>query len=69
VQGYWRRDFEPFLAYHRISRTVEGYQQWLRQWVLEVPDREHYLGMLGTQALDRLRVRDARPAAVANFAP
>jgi glutaconate CoA-transferase subunit A len=69
VQGYWRRDFEPFLAYHRISRTVEGYQQWLREWVLEIADRRHYLAKMGTQALERLRVRETRPAAVANFAP
>lgn len=69
VQGYWRRDFEPFLSYHRISRTVEGYHQWLREWVLEVRDRDHYLEKLGADAVDRLRVRDLQPAAVANFAP
>src|SRR5207237_5865419 len=34
VQGYWRRDFEPFLRYHQISRSVEGFQSWLREWVL-----------------------------------
>lgn len=69
VQGYWRRDFEPFLQYHRESRTVEGFQRWLKEWVLEIPDRQAYLRRMGDSALDRLRVRDQRLAAPANFAP
>jgi glutaconate CoA-transferase, subunit A len=69
VQGYWRRDFEPFLSYHRASRTVEGYQEWLKDWVLGVSDRARYLVQLGTAAITRLRVREQRLAAPANFAP
>ena len=69
VQGYWRRDFEPFLAYHRMSRTPEGFQSWLREWVLDLPDRPAYLQHMGEAALVRLRVSDRRPAAEANFAP
>ena len=69
VQGYWRRDFDPFLRYHRESRTVEGFDAWLRQWVLELPDRQGYLRHMGRDAVERLRVRDQRPAAAANFAP
>jgi glutaconate CoA-transferase subunit A len=69
IQGYWRRDFEPFLRYHRESRTVEGFQAWLREWVLDIPDRQAYLRHMGADAAARLRVRDQRPAAVANFAP
>jgi glutaconate CoA-transferase, subunit A len=69
VQGYWRRDFEPFLAYHRISRTSEGFQSWLREWVLDLPDRAAYLRHMGDPVLERLRVTDRRLAAEANFAP
>ena len=69
VQGYWRRDFQPFLDYHRTSRTVDGLTAWLRQWVLEIPDRRTYLERLGPQARERLAVRDQRLAAAANFAP
>jgi len=69
VQGYWRRDFEPFLAYHRISRTTEGFQAWLREWVLDLPDRLAYLRHMGEAALARLRVTDQRLAAETNFAP
>lgn len=69
VQGYWRRDIEPFLSYHRLSRTVEGFQAWLRAWVLDIPDRQAYLRRMGDAAADRLRVTDHRLAAAANFAP
>jgi glutaconate CoA-transferase, subunit A len=69
VQGYWRRDFEPFLRYHQVSRTVEGFEAWLREWVLDLPDRAAYLRHMGDAALERLRVRDRRLAAAANFAP
>ena len=69
VQGYWRRDFEPFLQYHRDSRTVEGFLAWLREWVLDIPDRRAYLRHMGEAAVKRLRVREQRLAAAANFAP
>jgi glutaconate CoA-transferase, subunit A len=69
IQGYWRRDFQAFLAYHRQSGTVEGFDAWLREWVLEIPDRPAYLRHMGDAALDQLRVRDRRLAASANFAP
>jgi len=68
VQGYWRRDIEPFLDYHRRSRSLDGYREWLQEWVLSVRDRRDYLARLGAR-LDPLRVREVRPAAVANFAP
>ncbi len=69
VQGYWRRDFQPFLDYHKVSRTIDGYQGWLQEWVLDVPDRRTYLQRLGRETVDRLAVRDRRLAAAANFAP
>lgn len=69
VQGYWRRDFAPFLRYHRESRTLEGFQAWLREWVLDLPDRQAYLRHMGADTVERLRVREQRPAAPANFAP
>ncbi|HSO93720.1 MAG TPA: CoA-transferase [Candidatus Dormibacteraeota bacterium] len=69
VQGYWRRDFEAFLDYHRVSRTAEGLRQWLQEWVYEMSDRAAYLDKLGPKADSRLRVRDQRLAAPANYAP
>ena len=69
VQGYWHRDFETFLTYHGLSKTAEGYQSWLKEWVLALPDRRAYLQHMGDAALERLRVSDRRLAATANFAP
>ena len=69
VQGYWRRDFETFLQYHGRSKTAQGYQSWLKEWVLDLPDRPAYLRHMGDAAVERLRVRDRRLAAAANFAP
>jgi glutaconate CoA-transferase, subunit A len=69
VQGYWRRDFETFLGYHGLSKTPEGYQSWLKEWVLDLPDRPAYLRHMGDAAVERLRVGDRRLAAAANFAP
>ena len=69
VQGYWRRDFQPFLRYHRDSRTPEGFQAWLGEWVLDIPDRQAYLRHMGEAAVQRLRVGEQRLAAPANFAP
>lgn len=69
VQGYWRRDFETFLRYHELSKTTEGYHSWLKEWVLDLPDRRAYLRHMGDAAVERLRVTDRRLAAAANFAP
>lgn len=69
VQGYWHRDFETFLRYHGLSKTAEGYQSWLKEWVLDLPDRPAYLRHMGDAAVERLRVSDRRLAAAANFAP
>jgi len=69
VQGYWRRDFETFLRYHGLSKAPDGYQSWLKEWVLELPDRPAYLRHMGDAAVERLRVSDRRLAAAANFAP
>jgi len=69
VQGYWRRDFETFLRYHQLSKTAPGYQSWLKEWVLDLPDRPAYLRHMGDAAVQRLRVSDRRLAAAANFAP
>lgn len=69
VQGYWRRDFEAFLAYHRQSKTRDGFEAWLREWVLDRADRHDYLHHMGDATVARLRVVEHRLAAPANFAP
>ncbi|HEX6547858.1 MAG TPA: CoA-transferase [Candidatus Dormibacteraeota bacterium] len=43
LQGFWKRDHEAHREYAQRSRTAEGFAEWLREWVLEMPDRRAYL--------------------------
>lgn len=47
VPGRHGRDHEAFGAYHEASRTREGFERWLEEWVLSVPDRAAYLEQVG----------------------
>jgi len=64
VQGYWKRDHAFMRVYGERSRTAEGFQGWLRDWVLSVPDRSAYLRKLD---LESLRIRRPRPAAPVDY--
>ena len=57
VQGFFRRDHAFYRDYADQSRTVDGYQAWLKRWVLEVPDRATYLNLIN---LDPLRIKRNR---------
>jgi glutaconate CoA-transferase, subunit A len=43
LQGFWRRDHGHYRDYAARSRTRAGYEDWLAEWVLGVPDRQAYL--------------------------
>ena len=51
LQGYWRRDHAAYRDYARRSRTPEGYEDWLEEWVLRVADRKEYMSRVDTAAL------------------
>ena len=51
LQGFWRRDHAAHREYGERSRTAEGFAAWLKEWVLDVPDRAAYLRKLDTDAL------------------
>lgn len=57
VQGYYRRHHEFFERFHADSRTVEGNRAWLDRWVYGVSDWKSFLGLVGADTLERLRVR------------
>ena len=67
VPGYYRRDHGFYEEYHRLTRTEEGFHRWLRDWVLDVPDREGYLRRLGPRWRELRRVRPA-PAEPVDYA-
>jgi glutaconate CoA-transferase, subunit A len=51
VQGYFNRDHAFYRDYAAASRTLDGFEAWLKRWVLDVPDRSTYLSRLDLQAL------------------
>jgi len=54
VQGYYRRDHEAYAAYHRATKTAEGYAAWRAEWVDGVPDLAGYLSRLGNERVASL---------------
>jgi glutaconate CoA-transferase subunit A len=49
VQGYYDRDNKAYLAWDQLSRTQEGVEAWLDEWVYGVEDWEAYLSKLKAQ--------------------
>jgi glutaconate CoA-transferase subunit A len=64
VQGYFKRDHAFYRDYAEQSRTPEGFAAWLKQWVLDVPDRATYLQRLDVEAL---RIHHHQYSAPADF--
>ena len=67
MAGRWRRDNTFFNDYHLRSREPDGFQAWLNEWVLDLPDHAAYRAKLGGQ-LEALRIKGWAPAAPANYA-
>jgi glutaconate CoA-transferase, subunit A len=47
LQREYARDHEFFHEYHRATRTIDGFEGWMTEWVTGVPDRAAYLRKLG----------------------
>jgi glutaconate CoA-transferase subunit A len=65
VQGFWKRDHALDNAYADESRTLEGYEAWLKRWVLDVPDRKTYMSMVDA---DSIRIGGRQLSVPVNFA-
>jgi glutaconate CoA-transferase, subunit A len=61
VQGFFKRDHAFYRDYAEQSRSVDGYQTWLKRWVLEVPDRATYLSLIDVDSLRISRHRMSEP--------
>jgi glutaconate CoA-transferase subunit A len=61
VQGFFKRDHAFYREYAEQSRTVDGYDAWLQQWVMQVPDRATYLSHIDSDALRITRHRMSEP--------
>ena len=64
VQGHFKRDHGFYRDYAERSRTPEGFEAWLKEWVLDVQDRTAYLSRID---LESLRITHHRPSAPADF--
>lgn len=67
VQGCYNRDHVFYHEYHTATRTLEGYQAWLDEWVLDLPDRAAYLAKLGTERRQSLRIKERHYAAAVDY--
>ncbi len=56
TQGYHDRDNDFYLAWDEISKTDEGVQAYLDEWVYGLPDRAAYWEKLGPEVHRRLHV-------------
>ena len=54
TQGYHDRDNDFYLAWDEISKTEEGVQAYLEEWVYGLPDRAAYWEKLGPEVHQRL---------------
>ncbi|HSF83038.1 MAG TPA: CoA-transferase [Anaerolineales bacterium] len=66
TQGYYDRDNAFYLEWDEISKTREGLQAYLDEWVFGVKDRSEYWDKLGSQVHERLKV-GSRPSAVVDY--
>ena len=67
VQGYYNRDHDFFHQYHRATRTPEGWEAWLHEWILDVPNRAAYLAKLGAGRWNALQPHEHRYAAAVDY--
>ncbi len=47
LQDRYGRDHAFFHEYHDATRTLEGFDAWAREWILDLPDHDAYLAKLG----------------------
>ena len=61
------RDHQYYHEYHTRTRTIEGFQQWFDEWVLNMPDRNAYVAKLGEERLLSLGIKEHRYAAPVDY--
>jgi glutaconate CoA-transferase subunit A len=67
VQGYYGRDHAAFGDYHNLTRSRDGFLEWLDEWILKMADHEQYLLKVGSRFED-LRPLEQRLAAAVDYA-
>lgn len=67
VQGYCGRDHSFYHEYHAATRTREGFEAWVEQWVFALENRAGYLEKLGAARWSGLSPKEHRLAAPVDF--
>ncbi|BCU80587.1 3-oxoadipate--succinyl-CoA transferase subunit A [Polycladomyces abyssicola] len=67
VPGYYKRDHDFFTEYHRETKKLEGFKNWLNTWVISINSHNEYLARLG-QRFEKLKVKEPLFAAPVNYA-
>jgi len=67
MQGYYNRDHDAYVRYHRESKERDDYLKWLETWVLGVKDRKEYVGRLGKKTLGSLAVKSHRRSLAVDY--
>jgi glutaconate CoA-transferase, subunit A len=66
AQGYYDRDNGFYLAWDRVSESLDSVRSWLDEWVFGVKDRDGYWQKLGNETHERLKV-EARHSDLINY--
>ena len=66
TQGYYDRDNTFYLAWDKVSRSLDAVSDYLDEWVFGVHDRAEYWQKLGPEAHQRVRV-DERLSTPVNY--
>lgn len=56
-QGYYDRDNQYYMDYENITRTQEGHDKFLQEWVFGISDRKEYLKHLGAERMTSLKTK------------
>ena len=56
AQGYYDRDNEFYLAWDKVSESVENVRAWLDEWVFSLKDRAEYMEKLGEEKREQLKI-------------
>ncbi|HEV8596329.1 MAG TPA: CoA-transferase [Candidatus Dormibacteraeota bacterium] len=64
VQGHFKRDHAVYRDYAERSCSADGFEAWLEEWVLGLPDRATYMKRID---VDAIRIKHHRPSIPADF--
>ncbi len=67
TQGCARRDDDFYFEYHQATRTREGFERRLQDWVLGVGNHREFLQRLSPGRIDGLKPQDQLFAPAVNF--